>query len=173
MSGEAESANGHRPARPSGSAGADEGGGDGPSHGGPRPAAVARAFVTAIAWGEHRRVWELLSQDGRRAVLRIAVARGLNEALSARLRDGTATSSELDSFLTDLVNGLRADLAGNDLDALDYREDAVVAADGPVWVVLTAPLPEALGGDVPVGTMELVEENGRWAVARLSPRPQT
>ncbi|HWG72934.1 MAG TPA: hypothetical protein VG184_02640 [Acidimicrobiales bacterium] len=129
--------------------------------------------MTAVAWGEHRRVWELLSQDGRRAVLRIAVGRGLNEALSARLRDGTATSSELDGFLTDLVNGLRADLAGNDLDALEYREDAVAPVEGPVWVVITAPLPEALGGDVPVGTMELVEEDGGWAVARLSPRPRT
>ncbi|MHB1535194.1 MAG: hypothetical protein ACYC1D_11430 [Acidimicrobiales bacterium] len=140
---------------------------------GDEAARAARAFVAAVAWGEHRRVWELLSQEGRRTVLRVAVARGMDEALSARLRDGTATVAELDTFLTDLVNGLRADLAGNDLDAIECRRDPVAPEVGPVWVVLTAPLPEALGGDVPVGTMELVEEGGRWMVDRLSPRPRS
>lgn len=136
------------------------------------PETVARAFVDAIAWGEHRRVWELLGQDGRRAVLRVAVGRGMDEALSARLRDATATSGEVDAFLADLVNGLRADLAGNDLDTLGYQQDQVVPEEGPTWVVLTSPLPAVLGGEVPVGTMELVEEQDGWRVARLSPRPK-
>lgn len=136
------------------------------------PEGVARAFVDAVAWGEHHRVWELLGGDGRRAVLRVAVARGMDDALSARLRDGTATASEADTFLADLVNGLRADLAGNDLDTLEYHQDLVAPEDGATWVVLTAPLPIALGGEVPIGTMELVEESGGWRVSRLSPRPK-
>jgi hypothetical protein len=134
------------------------------------PEGFARAFVDAIAWGEHRRVWDLLGQDGRRTVLRVAVARGMDEALSARLRDGTATPSETERFLADLLNGLRADLAGSDLDTLEYRQDEVTAEGGPTWVVLTSPLPAELGGEVPVGTMELVQEGNAWRVARLSPR---
>lgn len=135
------------------------------------PDITARQFVEAVAWGEHRRVWELLSQDGRRSVLRIAVGRGMNEALSARLRDGTASTRETDSFLADLVNGLRADLTGSDLDTLSYRQDPLDVDGGPVWVVLTAPVPAALGGEVPVGTVEVVQEGGQWRVSRIKPRP--
>lgn len=136
------------------------------------PEGFARAFVDAIAWGEHRRVWELLGQDGRRTVLRVAVNRGMDEALSARLRAGTATAGETETFLADLVNGLRADLAGTDLDTLEYRQDEISAEGGATWVVLVAPLPAVLGGEVPVGTMELVQECDAWRVLRLSPRPR-
>jgi hypothetical protein len=136
------------------------------------PEGFARAFVDAIAWGEHRRVWELLGREGRRTVLRVAVGRGMDEALSARLRDGTASPSETDAFLADLVNGLRADLAGTDLDTVEYHQDEVAAEQGATWVILTSPLPAALGGEVPVGTMELVQESDAWRVTRLSPRPR-
>lgn len=136
------------------------------------PVAVAMEFVGAVAWGAHRQVWELLGAEGRRAVLRVAVGRGMSEALSARLRDGTATQAEADTFLADLVNGLRADLAGNDLDAIGYREDTIKGEDGATWVVLSSPLPAELGGDVPVGTLELTRDGGAWRVSRLNPRPR-
>lgn len=132
---------------------------------------AAQAFVSAIAWGEHRRVWDLLARDGRRTVLRVAVNRGMSEALAGRLGDGTATAGDMDSFLAELVNGLRADLAGTDLDTLGYQDDPVGHDSDRVWILLTSPMPSMLGGDVPVGTVEMVTENGAWRVERLSPRP--
>ncbi|MDQ6838942.1 MAG: hypothetical protein M3137_11580 [Actinomycetota bacterium] len=135
------------------------------------PLDAARDFVAAIAWGEHRRVWELLAREGRRTVLRVAVARGMAESLAARLGDGTATPTQLDAFLGELVNGLRADLAGTDLDTVGYHDDPVGHDGGRAWILLTAPMPPALGGDVPVGTVEMATEDGCWRVERLSPRP--
>lgn len=132
---------------------------------------VARSFVAAIAWGEHRRVWELLGSEGRRTVLRVAGDRGMDKALVARLRDGTAAEREQEQFLADLVNGLRADLRGADLDGLAYWTDPGAPEPARTWVVMMTPLAAELGGDVPVGTLELSQDDGHWRVERLIPRP--
>ncbi len=136
-----------------------------------RPTVAARTFVEAIAWGEHRKVWELLGPEGRKTVLRVAVKNGMDEALAARLRDGTAGSAESEEFLAELLNGLRADLAGNDLDTLEYGRDEDFEGD-QVRVLLTAPVPPLLGPvGLPVGSVELIEHEGEWRVERLTPRP--
>ena len=133
---------------------------------------TAREFVTAVAWGEHRKVWDLLGPEGRKTVLRVAVNHGMDEALAARLRDGTAARSEADDFLAQLVNGLRADLQGNDLDSLEYSSDPA-PEPGRTRVVLMVPLPIGLaesGSGLPIGTLEMVElGNGEWRVERLVP----
>jgi hypothetical protein len=154
-------------------------GGDGRPNGeSPEPLATAAAFVAAVAWGEHLRVWELLSPEARRVVLRVAVSRGMDEALSARIRDGTAGRAERDTFLTDLVNGLRADLRGNDLDALEYAPDPdpygdVVDPDR-TRVLLVAPVVSAaLGEPLPVASVELVRHDGQWRIEHLLPRART
>lgn len=132
---------------------------------------VARTFIEAIAWGEHRRVWELLGPEGRKTVLRVAVKNGMDEALAARLRDGTAGPGETEEFLAELLNGLRADLAGNDLDSLEYSADDDERSD-QVRVLLTAPVPPLLGPvGLPVGSLELARHDGQWLVERLTPRP--
>lgn len=132
---------------------------------------AAQTFIEAIAWGEHRKVWELLGPDGRTTVLRVAVKNGMDEGLSARLRDGTAGLSESEEFLGELVEGLRADLAGNNLDDLEYAADDEHAPD-QVRVVLTAPVPPLLGPvGLPVGSLELALVDGAWLVQRLVPRP--
>lgn len=136
---------------------------------------VCRAFVDAIAWGEHKTVWELLAPEGRKTVLRVGTARGMDEALVMRLRDGTASPAEQEAFLTDLVNGLRADLEGNPLDLLDYELDpTAVLGPGAARVVMTVPLPDTLaaGGTLPAGWFDLsCDDGGRWRVERLVPRP--
>jgi hypothetical protein len=140
------------------------------------PLETAAAFVAAIAWGEHLRVWELLSSEARRLVLRVAVTRGMDEFLAARLRDGTAVRSERDTFLTDLINGLRADLRGNDLDTLDFQADPDRERPDPdrAQVMLMAPLiSAALGSSLPVASVELVREQGRWRIEHLLPRART
>lgn len=132
---------------------------------------AARTFIEAVAWGEHRKVWEMLAPVGRKTVLRIAVKNGMDEAMSARLRDGTAGVNESEEFLGELVDGLRADLAGNSLDDLEYSADTE-HAPGQVRVVLTAPLPPLLGPvGLPVGSLELACIDGEWVVERLTPRP--
>ncbi len=131
----------------------------------------AKAFLDAVAWGEHLKVWELLSEEGRSTVLRVGAARGMDEGLAARLRDGTAATAEQDEFLADLVNGLRSDLAGNDLDALEAELDAEVPEPGRARVILVAPLPEVLNlPGLPVASVDLTEEDGGWRVDRLIPR---
>jgi len=133
------------------------------------PFDTTRAFVDAVIWGDHRLVWELLGLEGRTTVLRIAGERGMDEALVARLRDGVAADAERDEFLGDLVNGLRADLAGNDLDALELELDTSPNEPGRARVVIQAPLPPALGGSLPAASVELSNDAGVWRVERLMP----
>jgi hypothetical protein len=134
------------------------------------PVDTAREFVDAIVWGEHRKVWELMGIEARTTVLKVASNRGMDEALVARLRDGTAAPAERDEFLADLVNGLRADLAGNDLDALEYEEDPVPLEPGRVRVVISVPVAVGLGGNLPVGSVELATEDAEWRIERLVPQ---
>lgn len=136
------------------------------------PEGAARIFVEAIAWGEHRRVWDMLGPEGRRTVLRVAVSRGMAEALAGRIRDGTASGREQDDFLADLVNGLRADLQGADIDALEYELGPEAPTPGSTRVVLVSPLPEPalLGPGLPAGSIEFVREGDRWLVERLVPQ---
>ncbi len=136
---------------------------------------VARDFVDAVVWGEHLKVWDLMGLEARTTVLKVASDRGMDEALVARLRDGTASDAEREEFLADLINGLRADLAGNDLDALDYEEDDTPQEPGRARVVVTVPVAIGFGGNLPVASVELATEastNGEaeWRVQRLVPQ---
>ncbi len=133
------------------------------------PDETARAFVDAVVWGEHNLVWELLAADARTTVLKVAVNRGMDEQLAARLRDGTASGPEREEFLADLVNGLRNDLAGNDLDNLEYELDASPHEPGRARVVVQAPLNPLLGGYLPAASVELSDEGGHWKIDRLLP----
>jgi hypothetical protein len=139
------------------------------------PVDITREFVEAVVWGEHERVWELMGIEARTTVLKVASNRGMDEALVARLRDGTAAAAERNTFLIDLVNGLRADLAGNDLDALEYEEDAQPPEPGRARVVIAVPLAPGLGGNLPVGSVELSTESSttgeaEWRIERLVPQ---
>ena len=138
------------------------------------PEAVAKTFVDAVAWGEHHTVWDLLSSEGRHVVLRVGATRGMDQALAMRLGDDTASAVEREEFLTDLVTGLRADLAGNDLDNLDaerIEDDSDPADPGRARVLLVLPLPDILAvPGLPVAEVEMVQETGQWRVEKLLPR---
>jgi hypothetical protein len=131
---------------------------------------VARVFVDAVVWGEHRKVWDLMGLEARTTVLKVASDRGMDEGLVARLRDGTASDAERDDFLADLITGLRADLAGNDLDALEYEEDAEPPEAGRARVVVTVPVAFGFGGNLPVASVELAIEEAEWRIQRLVPQ---
>lgn len=136
---------------------------------------TAREFVDAVVWGEHLKVWDLMGLEARTTVLKVASDRGMDEALVARLRDGTASDAEREEFLADLINGLRADLAGNDLDALEYEEDDTPQEPGRARIVVTVPVAVGFGGNLPVGSVELATEpstsgEAEWRVQRLVPQ---
>jgi hypothetical protein len=137
------------------------------------PTEAAKTFVTAIAWGEHHVVWDMLSAEAQRVVLSIATTRGMPEPLAGRLRDGTATQAELDQFRGDLVNGFRADLLGNDVDTLEYEADEAGFEPGTARVVLIVPVPDpVLGSGLPCASLEMRQDGdgGEWRVERLIPR---
>jgi hypothetical protein len=136
---------------------------------------VAQVFIDSVVWGEHRKVWELMGIEARTTVLKVASDRGMDEALVARLRDGTAGDAERDEFLMDLIAGLRADLAGNDLDALVYEEDVEPPEPGRSRVVISVPVAIGFGGNLPVGSVELAQESStsgepEWRIQRLVPQ---
>ncbi len=139
------------------------------------PVEIARDFIEAVTWGDHNKVWDSFGLEARTAVLKVASNRGMDEGLMARLRDGTAAPAERDEFLVDLVNGLRADLAGNDLDALEYEEDPVPPEPGRARVVISVPVAVGFGGNLPVGSVELATEpsttgEAEWRIERLVPQ---
>ncbi len=137
---------------------------------GPSALDTAREFVDAVVWGEHRKMWSLLGLEARTTVLKVASDRGMDEGLVARLRDGTASDAERDEFLGDLITGLRSDLAGNDLDALTYEEDPEPPEPGRARVVILVPVAIGLGGNLPVGSVELAIEEAEWRIQRLVPQ---
>lgn len=138
-------------------------------HDGAGPVATAQAFVRAIAWNEHTTVWDLLSPAARAAVLDLATRRGMDPLLAARLREGTTGTEERDQFLADLLRGLAKELPGVDLDTVRCaRGGDGTTVDGSTLVQLVVDAPAELGGDVPVGQVELVPDyDGRWSVVRL------
>jgi hypothetical protein len=136
---------------------------------------TAREFVDAVVWGDHGKVWTLMGIEARTTVLKVASDRGMDEGLVARLRDGTASGAERDEFLMDLIAGLRADLSGNDLDALEYEEDAEPPEPGRARVVILVPVAVGFGGNLPVGSVELATESStsgesEWRIQRLVPQ---
>ncbi len=139
----------------------------------PSPLEVTREFVDAVVWGDHQKVWAFMGLEARTTVLKVASDRGMDEALVARLRDGTASDAERDDFLADLINGLRADLAGNDLDALVYEDDAEPMEPGRARVVILVPVAIGFGGNLPVGSGERATEGAAWRIPRRVPQVTT
>jgi len=136
---------------------------------------TARAFVDAIIWGEHMKVWDLMGLEARTTVLKVAANRGMDEGLVARLRDATASVAEREEFLADLMSGLRSDLSGNDLDALEYEEDPEPPEPGRARVVISVPVAIGFGGNLPVASVELATESSttgedEWRIERMVPQ---
>ena len=137
--------------------------------------ATARSFIDAIVWGEHHRVWELLSTTAREQVLASATRRGMDAVASERARQGTWSIEERDDFLSSLIRGLRVDLSGVDIGDIYVVDDVELLSDGGVRVVLESAtlLPSSLTGGHgwAAGAIVLEALNGAWQVRRLVPRP--
>lgn len=131
-------------------------------------ATVVERFLDAIVWGEHSKVWELLSDSGRDIVLAAGSRRGLDAIQAARLRQGTSPQVELDQFLTGLLQGLRVDFAAVSLDEVKPASPVVELDDGRVEVKLECP---ATFGerDWAAGSIVLSRGDSGWAVDRVIP----
>ena len=132
---------------------------------------VAEDFIEAVVWGDHSKVWELIGTAGRSEVLEVATKRGMDEGMAARLAIDNGSPAETREFLTDLVNGLRSELAGNDLDHITYEVDQAQSEAGRAAIRMFVPLHQLLGGTLPIGTLFLVPETDIWRVERLIPLP--
>lgn len=130
---------------------------------------VAAAWMDAIVWGDHPKVWELIGVEGRTELLEVATKRGMDEGLASRLSADAASPSETNEFLQDLVNGLRSELAGNDLDNVTYEIDEAETEPDRAAVKMFVPLMAYFGGTLPIGTVYIALEGTNWKVARLIP----
>ena len=130
---------------------------------------IAANFIDAVVWGEHHKVWDLLGTEGRDEVLEVATKRGMDDALASRLRTGTGSPTETNEFLADLVNGLRSELAGNDLDNVSFELDAPTSDSSRAKVIMHVPLHPNLGGTLPIGSLDLSNDGTVWRVERMIP----
>lgn len=129
---------------------------------------VAARFITAIVWGEHLIVWELLSGSGRDTVLEAGGRRGMDPIQVQRIRLGTSSTEEMDTFLTGLLHGLRVDFSSVQLDSVVPRAEVVALADDSVEVGLECPA--SFGdGSWAAGSLILSTDGGRWLIDRVKP----
>lgn len=138
-------------------------------------AAIEKAvdrFFEAVANADGDALWEVFSDDARAFVLNLAMEQGMAFDLATALRDGTASGEERSEYLTNLVEGIRQDLRGLDVDNLTYemRSEAETDKIRVSYLVEVAAGPDG-GHRIPAGSLLLVRDEGRWAVDRLIPRP--
>lgn len=130
--------------------------------------AVAGEFLNAILWGEHVRVWEMLSPAGREHVLEAGSRRGLDPLQAQRIRLGTSPVVERDEFLTGLVHGLRVDFSSVSLKDVVPGGDPTVDSDGSCEVQLECPATFG-SGSWAAGSMILSLIDNAWRVDRVHP----
>ena len=131
-------------------------------------AAAASRFLTAILWGEHEQIWEMLSAAGREHVLEAGARRGLDPLQAQRIRLGTSPLEERDLFLTGLVHGLRTDFASVSLEETRPTGDPVEAPEGTFEVHLECPAsfgPQAWAA----GSVVVSRVDDAWRIDRIHP----
>lgn len=132
------------------------------------PMSAAERFLRAIVWGEHLTVWEMMSAVGHEYVLQAGARRGLDPFLAQRIRFGTSTRDELDSFLTGVVHGLRVDFSAVPLD--DVRAAPCAVALGAETVDVPLECPATFGGACwAAGSIVLSRSGENWLVDRVKP----
>lgn len=138
--------------------------------------AAAESFLAAIKKGDHRGVWAMFSDIAQAFVLNRAVDRGMDFDLMSGIRDGTAPEEDVDRYLEELLEGLRRDLRGVDIDRLVY--EATPEAESTtrqVRVVYLLEMDMAIGDQrpsIPAGSVIVApQDDGSWRVDRLVPRP--
>lgn len=135
---------------------------------------AAERFFEAVGQHDLRGFWGRMSESARAYVLELALDRGMDFDLNSRLRQGTATDEEFDTYLDELLEGIKKDLRGVDLERLAFEAAPEPDVPGKVRVTYLTRM-DAMLGDVqatlPAGSLMMTEEGGEWKVDRLVPRP--
>lgn len=135
---------------------------------------AAERFFAAVGEHDLRGFWEMMSDGARAYVLELALDRGMEFDLNSRLRQGTATDEEFDTYLDELLEGIKRDLRGLDLQRLAFEAAPEPEVPGKVRVTYSTRM-DAMLGDVqptlPAGSLMMTEEGGEWKVDRLIPKP--
>lgn len=136
--------------------------------------AQAERFLQALDAGDRHAVWDLFSENAQAYVLNRAVDRGMDFDLMSAIRQRTATEEQFDSYLEDLLDGLRRDLKGVEVARLRYEAKAVGEPAGHVQVTYLLEMDVAIGDQrpsIPAGSVMMAREGDTWKVDRLIPRP--
>lgn len=134
---------------------------------------TAAAFLAAIEDGDAQTVWECFSTSARRFVVERGVRRGLSPEAGASILDGTATEHFHRQFIEDVLAGLRKDLELVRIPLVEVAPPSPLD-DHRVRVVYLERFDVPVGPPLeplPVGSIDLVSEDGVWRVERLIPRP--
>lgn len=131
----------------------------------------AQAFLHAIVWGEHTTIWELLSDNGRRAALAVAMENGMDRVVANRIRDDLADPIERHEFLRQLVHGLRRDLRSVDLPNLSIDTSSAPETGSTAVIAITSPslIPGTEAWAAGRFVLSLDDTRG-WCIDRLEPR---
>ncbi len=135
---------------------------------------AARALLDAVRGGDQEALWELFGTEGRRYIVGRGIRRGMSAGFGAELLAGTAAPAERAQFLRDLLGGIETDLERVDLDRVVFADAPEHLGDGRVKVVYLEEFVVPVGpplDPLPVGSVELLVEDGTWKVAKLVPRP--
>lgn len=138
------------------------------------PMVVGRNFLMAVYEGDPGALWEAFSGNARKFIVARGIRRGMPEELGGALLSDTADVLDHVEFLADLLGGIEKDLANVDLSRIVMDEDMERIDDGRVRVRYLERFTVEVGpplDPLPVGSLELVEEQGVWRVDRLVPRP--
>lgn len=135
---------------------------------------AVRALFTAVRDGDAEALWDLFGTEARRYIVGRGIRRGMSAGFGAQLLAGTAEPRERERFLRDVLAGIEKDLERVDLDRL-VLTDAPLPLDGARFKVtyleeFVVPVGPPLD-PLPVGSVELLVEDGAWKVAKLVPRP--
>lgn len=134
----------------------------------------AERFLRAVDAGDRHGVWALFSDNARAYVLNRAVDKGMDFDLMSAIRQGTADEEDIESYLGDLVDGLRHDLRGVELTNLKFEAKPAGEPVGQVNVTYLLEMDVAIGDrrpSIPAGSVVMAPEGDDWKVERLVPRP--
>lgn len=102
-------------------------------------AECALSFVRAVTWDKRVRIWELLSDRGREAVLNVAVRSGLDRVTAQRIGQSSADPADVETFFERLAAGLQRDFSSVAIEEVVVEGDAEPREDGSVAVSLAVP----------------------------------
>lgn len=131
------------------------------------PEYAARRFVEALAWGEHRVVWKMFSSEGRRRIVEIGTAAGLDRVMAERIASDIADETEMDEFLSSLMHGLRADFENLSSDRLIVEPTDLKTETSALVDVSTPGFTPAHRW--PIGQFQMVRHQTDWFVESFKP----